>query len=100
MKRAFRGVDIVIHTASLVNIGESLADQKKLKEINVDGTENVINSCIESNVKGLVYTSSREVVCGWGRNQLNIDESKERETKRRTTPAVPTPLLKWKQRNE
>ena len=76
MKRAFRDVDIVIHTASLINSGETLADQQKLKEINIDGTENVINGCIESNVKGLIYTSSREATAGWERNQLNIDESK------------------------
>ena len=41
----------MIHTASLINSGETLADQQKLKEINIDGTENVINGCIESNVK-------------------------------------------------
>lgn len=62
VREACRGVDVVIHAASLVDWGG--VTQARLEAVNVTGTENVIRACREAGVRGLVYTSSMDVVCG------------------------------------
>ncbi|XP_056414461.1 3 beta-hydroxysteroid dehydrogenase type 7-like [Hyla sarda] len=54
---AVEGVDVVIHTAALVDYLD-VFPFKKLEAINVGGTENVINACLVKDVPYLVYTSS------------------------------------------
>lgn len=46
----------VIHTAGLVSIAEN--DYERLYDVNVRGTENIIEKCIEHNVTRLLYVSS------------------------------------------
>ncbi|XP_029462757.1 3 beta-hydroxysteroid dehydrogenase type 7 [Rhinatrema bivittatum] len=58
---AVEGVDVVIHTASLVDVWGKVHPDK-ITEVNVHGTENVIQACIEQGTQYLVYTSSMEVV--------------------------------------
>jgi nucleoside-diphosphate-sugar epimerase len=59
---ACRDVDAVIHAASLVDYGHARAGL--LDAINVGGTENVVRACCEAGVRGLVHTSTMDVVCG------------------------------------
>ena len=59
---ACRGVDVVVHAASLVDWGH--VTPERLTEVNVGGSENVVRACREAGVRGLVYTSSMDVVCG------------------------------------
>ncbi|XP_030066225.1 3 beta-hydroxysteroid dehydrogenase type 7 isoform X2 [Microcaecilia unicolor] len=58
---AMKDVDVVIHTASLVDVWGKVRPDKIL-EVNIHGTENVIQACIEQGTQYLVYTSSMEVV--------------------------------------
>ncbi len=58
--RAFQGVDIVIHSASIIDWG--LLPDEIIETVNVTGTENIIRACQEAGVKGLVYTSTMDVV--------------------------------------
>ncbi|KAM4530379.1 3 beta-hydroxysteroid dehydrogenase type 7 isoform 1-T1 [Odontesthes bonariensis] len=58
---ATRGVDVVIHTASLVDVWHKVPE-KLIYSVNVTGTENVIKACVECGVECLVYTSSMEVI--------------------------------------
>lgn len=53
---AFKGAENVYHLASEVSIMPG--SNKRLREINLKGTENVINACLECGVKRLIYTSS------------------------------------------
>uniref|UniRef100_F7D1A8 Provisional ortholog of hydroxy-delta-5-steroid dehydrogenase, 3 beta- and steroid delta-isomerase 7 n=1 Tax=Xenopus tropicalis TaxID=8364 RepID=F7D1A8_XENTR len=55
--KAMEGVHVVIHTAALLDILDTMPF-KKMKDINVGGTENVINACIANDVPYIVYTSS------------------------------------------
>lgn len=48
------GVDYVIHSAGIIS--ESDIDQ--MYKVNVDGTANIVNACIASNVKKLIHISS------------------------------------------
>ncbi|XP_041825157.1 3 beta-hydroxysteroid dehydrogenase type 7 [Melanotaenia boesemani] len=58
---ATRGADVVIHTASLVDVWHKVPETL-IYSVNVTGTENVINACVECGIECLVYTSSMEVI--------------------------------------
>ncbi|XP_013880456.1 3 beta-hydroxysteroid dehydrogenase type 7 [Austrofundulus limnaeus] len=58
---AVRGADVVIHAASLVDVWHKVPEDL-IYSVNVTGTENVINACVECGVQRLVYTSSMEVI--------------------------------------
>lgn len=56
VKKALQGCDTVYHTAGFVSFRKS--DYKKMEEINVRGTANVLSAALEAGVKRAVYTSS------------------------------------------
>ncbi len=54
--RAFRGSDMVYHLAGIISI---LPGQDRLlHQVNVVGTQNIVEACMKTGVKRLVYTSS------------------------------------------
>lgn len=53
---AFKGIEKVIHCAA--NVSFNPKDRRDLKKVNIFGTENVVNACIETGVKRLLYISS------------------------------------------
>jgi len=56
VQRAMGGCDTVFHTAAIVTFARS---KKKLQhEVNVIGTRNVVDACLETNVERLIHTSS------------------------------------------
>ena len=69
---ACRGIDLVIHTAALVDWGTK--PEHEVLAINFGGTKNVVSACLEHKVKHLVYTSSLDAIFG-GKSLVNIDES-------------------------
>jgi dihydroflavonol-4-reductase len=54
--RAFEGIDTVYHLAA--NISLTMDDWKRLEEINVTGTRNVVEACLHTGVRRLVHFSS------------------------------------------
>ena len=50
----------VYHTAALVSFDPR--DREKLYKINIEGTENVVNACLEKNIEKLCYVSSTAAV--------------------------------------
>lgn len=56
LRQACQGIDQVYHTAGYVSIQED--DWSLLQEINVLGVRNVVQACLESDVKRLVHVSS------------------------------------------
>ena len=69
--RACKGIDIVIHTAAIVDWGTR--SEKEVYDTNFIGTQRVINACKENKVAMLVYTSSLDAVIT-GAPLVNIDE--------------------------
>ncbi|KAA0705654.1 3 beta-hydroxysteroid dehydrogenase type 7 3 beta-hydroxysteroid dehydrogenase type VII [Triplophysa tibetana] len=61
VRDALQGADLVIHAASLVDVWYRVPE-KTIYAVNVQGTENVINACVEIGIQYLIYTSSMEVV--------------------------------------
>lgn len=56
VKEALKGCDTLYHVAGFVS--SKKADYKKMEDINVRGTVNVLSAALESGVKRAVYTSS------------------------------------------
>lgn len=73
---AFVHVNVVIHCAAIVERG-SIVSRRKMKRVNVDGTQNVIQACLECGVQALVYTASIVQALSVPRNTkpLRLDES-------------------------
>ncbi|NXJ94080.1 3BHS isomerase, partial [Corythaixoides concolor] len=60
LHRACQGVSLVIHTASLIDT-LGLVEKELLWEVNVTGTQLLLEACIRCNVQHLIYTSTIEV---------------------------------------
>ncbi len=58
--KAFRGVDVVYHLAAIISI--TPGKERLLYDVNVLGTRNVVNACIETGVKKLIYTGSVDAI--------------------------------------
>lgn len=74
LDHAFRNITRVIHTAAMVSFNPRV--RHKIFEVNVQGTRNVINTCLNANVKKIVHISS---VAALGRlkSQVFIDETQK-----------------------
>lgn len=68
---AFDGVTQVIHTAAIVSFNPREAD--KILHCNIQGTQNVVNACLNSGVRRLVHISSVAAL-GRQKNQTLITE--------------------------
>ncbi len=58
LQHAFRGIDIIFHTASYKHVLECEYNPIDAFETNIRGTSNVIQAAIEKNVQKVIYTSS------------------------------------------
>jgi len=56
MAKAFAGIDHVYHCAAMISFDPS--DEKQLRKINIEGTANVVNFCLDFHIKKLCYVSS------------------------------------------
>ncbi|XP_077511067.1 3 beta-hydroxysteroid dehydrogenase type 7-like [Amblyomma americanum] len=61
VREAVRGADAVIHCAALVPAAV-IEDEAALERVNVQGTQNVVDACLEENVAYLVHTGSVVVI--------------------------------------
>ena len=53
--------DFVIHLAAQTSVSESIANPKTTVDIIVNGTVNVLKSCVKTNVKNLIFSSSAAI---------------------------------------
>ncbi|MQL96464.1 hypothetical protein Taro_029137 [Colocasia esculenta] len=70
--QAFQGAEVVFHMAAP---DSSINNHQLHYSVNVEGTKNVIDACIECKVKRLIYTSSPSVVFDGIHPLHNVDES-------------------------
>lgn len=56
IENAIKEVDFVIHAAGLVSFAPK--DKEKLEKVNVEGTENIVNTCLYTQVKKIIFISS------------------------------------------
>lgn len=74
LRKAMLGCDTVFHTAAIVSFWKRKRDEQM--DINVNGTRNVVESCLGLGVEKLVHTSSVAAI-GFRTDGLLIDESTE-----------------------
>jgi len=56
LEMAFKNIDRVYHTAAIISMDS--ADSAEMKKINVEGTTNIVNLCLEKKISKLCYVSS------------------------------------------
>ncbi|MEN8186112.1 MAG: SDR family oxidoreductase [Bacteroidota bacterium] len=56
LEHAFQDVTLVYHCAALVSFAPN--DYQKMRQVNIDGTSNIVNLCISNSVKKLCFVSS------------------------------------------
>ncbi len=71
IRQACEGMEIVFHAGAVPGIW---GKRRTFRDINVDGTDNVIAACLSRGVPKLVYTSSPSVIFGGG-DLCGVDES-------------------------
>ena len=74
LEEAMQGVEKVYHAAALVSFDPN--DQEKLYKINIEGTANVVNACLELGVSKLCYVSSTAAV-GKSKNGEIVTENNQ-----------------------
>lgn len=70
---AMKGVDCVIHAAAMVSL--TSREHDKMFRVNVEGTENVVNTALETGVKKLCYISSVAALGTPDEGKYTIDEN-------------------------
>ena len=53
--------DVVIHLAAQISVSESIKNPKLTFEINVNGTQNVLDACLKNNITKIIATSTAAV---------------------------------------
>jgi len=61
LSKILKDVEIVFHLAARPGVRPSIKNPKLYHEVNVDGTLNLLNACLDSNVKKIIYSSSSSV---------------------------------------
>lgn len=67
-----KNIETVFHTAAFVSYNKR--QKKNIYDINVLGTKNIINACIENKISELIYVSS---IASLGENTNNLEISEE-----------------------
>jgi nucleoside-diphosphate-sugar epimerase len=79
LNQAMQGVDQVYHCAAMISFNPR--DLKAMLAVNISGTANVVNACLENNVKKLVHVSSIASL-GLAEKGEMIDENAKWKTSR------------------
>ena len=61
LEKLSEGCEAVVHLAAQVSVPQSVSNPLETMKVNVEGTQNVIDACIKSNVKRMVTASSAAV---------------------------------------
>jgi nucleoside-diphosphate-sugar epimerase len=69
---AVKGMDVVIHSAAIVDWGTK--SDEEILSVNTGGTKSVLDACKEAGVRYFILTSSLDAIYG-GKPLINIDES-------------------------
>ncbi len=61
VEKAVSGIDCIFHEAALVSVAESVTNPEKTREVNVEGTRNILEAALASGVSRVVFASSAAV---------------------------------------
>jgi nucleoside-diphosphate-sugar epimerase len=86
LQDAMKGVTQVIHAAAIVSFHKS--DRKKMYQVNVEGTANVVNAALSSGISRIVYVSSVAALGRSAHEELVNEEKKWQEGNNNTHYAI------------
>ncbi len=72
LEEAFENVKKVYHCAALVSFKQS--DYHRMMDINVNGTSNVVNMCLDANIDKLCYVSSTAAIGKKGTEKIVVED--------------------------
>lgn len=75
LSQAFANIQYVYHCAALVSFDPN--DEKLLRKINIEGTANIVNLCLEFNVKKICHISSIAALGDLKPGETVVDENTE-----------------------
>ena len=73
-KRAFSGIDAVVHLAAIVGDPASQRQPELTTEINVEGSKNILNLAIEAKLSKLIFVST---CSNYGKSDVSTTASEE-----------------------
>ncbi len=75
LEKAFENIDYVYHCAGFISFDPK--DEEKLRKVNIEGTANIVNLCIDHKVKKLCHVSSISALGDLAQNESFVSESSE-----------------------
>lgn len=75
LENAFKGVEYVYHCAGLISYDPN--DEQQLRKMNIEGTANIVNFCLEYHIKKLCHVSSIAALGDKAPHQEEITEETE-----------------------
>lgn len=73
LEHAFENIEHVYHCAAIVSFDP--ADEKRMMEVNIEGTANVVNVSLEKKIKKLCYVSSVAAIGEESKHKCSDEES-------------------------
>lgn len=86
LEDAMQGISTVIHSAAIVSFGK--ADRNRMLKINVEGTQNMVNTALECGVERFVYISSVAAIGRKFEGGLANENAKWEDNKANTSYAI------------
>ncbi len=71
LNKVISDVDAVFHLAAMLGVKRTEDNKLKCLEVNVKGTENILEACVSGNIKHLIFASSSEVYGEPSHNPIN-----------------------------
>jgi dihydroflavonol-4-reductase len=90
LEKALESVNFVIHAAAVVSF--SPKDKGRMLAVNVEGTANIVNSCLKVGVQKLCHISS---IAALGRSALAIAAAKEITNAKHSPEIIVSEKAKW-----
>lgn len=75
LETAFQNVNFVYHCAAKISFNPN--DEKELRKVNIEGTANIVNFCIDKKVTKLCHVSSIAALGNLAQNETIITENTE-----------------------
>ncbi|XP_051021491.1 3 beta-hydroxysteroid dehydrogenase/Delta 5--_4-isomerase type 1-like [Acomys russatus] len=76
LKRACQGISVVIHTAAVIDVSGVIPRQTIL-DVNVKGTQNLLEACVQASVPAFIFTSSIDVAGPNSYKEIILDGHEE-----------------------
>jgi nucleoside-diphosphate-sugar epimerase len=75
LEKAFENIDYVYHCAAQISYDPK--DENKLRKVNIEGTANIVNLCLDYNIKKLCHVSSIAALGDLKPNEKEVTEQTE-----------------------